>query len=195
MTATMTPTLRGLALVAGVAAVVTSSPIPAVGQLNNGRIARPDVDLPNSAVRHVILKSCTTCHGIDDYAYHALDRAGWHALVETMKEKGAVVADEDQATLLDWLVSEFGPDSTPFPRESVITPVAGSLFRDDAAAREYLVTTCGSCHALDRVETARFSETRWHAVVTDMKTRGAAVADENVEDLVAYLSRTHGTTP
>ena len=175
--------------------VTTGSAGPAAAQFNNKRMARPEVNLPGGPVRHVILESCTACHGIDDYAYNALDRAGWRALVEAKEEQGPVLSDDDRSVLLDWLVAEFGPDSTPFPRDYVITPVDSSLFTDNAAAGEYLATTCGACHSLDRVETAGFTETRWQALVADMKGRGAAVADENIEDLVAYLTRTRGASP
>ena len=176
-------------VVAGLAVLLAG---PASAQFNNGRMTRPEVNLPDGPVRQVILASCTTCHGIDDYAYHALDRAGWHALVDAMVDKGAAISDEDLPTLLDWLVAEFGPASTPFPRDYVITPVDSSLFADAAAATEYVTTTCGACHSLDRVDTARFSEARWQATVEDMRRRGAAVADENVEALVEYLTRTRG---
>ena len=37
---------------------------------------RPQVVPPQGPVRQVIFKNCTSCHGIDDYAYNALDRAG-----------------------------------------------------------------------------------------------------------------------
>ena len=46
-----------------------------------GRATRPQVVPPQGAPRKVIFKSCTSCHGIDDYAYYALDRAGWDALI------------------------------------------------------------------------------------------------------------------
>ena len=166
---------------------------PAEAQLNNRRAARPEVNLTDGPARRVILGSCTACHGIDDYAYNALDRVGWNALVDTMVDKGAAIAEKDRLTLLDWLVAEFGPDSTPFPRDYVISPVDSGLFADDDAARDYLGATCAVCHSLDRVETARFAEDRWEATVADMKVRGAAVADENVEALVDYLARKHGS--
>jgi len=38
------------------------------------RATRPQVVPPQGAVRQVIFKNCTSCHGIDDYAYNALDR-------------------------------------------------------------------------------------------------------------------------
>src|SRR5881296_2868889 len=67
--------------------------MPLAGQNRRGR-NRPLVDLPRGPVRQVILDSCTTCHGIDDYAYYAMDRAGWQKLIDTMKDKGAVISDD-----------------------------------------------------------------------------------------------------
>src|SRR5262245_61081528 len=73
---------------------------------------RPQVETPKGAVRQVIFKNCTACHGIDDYAYNALDKAGWSSLIET-KHSGlnVAIADRDRDVLLDWLVAKFGPTS------------------------------------------------------------------------------------
>ena len=47
---------------------------------------RPQVEPPYGPVRAVIFTHCTSCHGIDDYAYNALDRAGWNALIDEKQE-------------------------------------------------------------------------------------------------------------
>ena len=104
------------------AVVVAVLVMPASAQNLRGR-KRPIVDLPKGPVRQVLLDRCTACHGIDDYAYYAMDRSGWQALVETMKEKGVGISDDDRAILLDWLVTKFGPDSKPFPRAQPGGPV------------------------------------------------------------------------
>ena len=166
-------------LVIVAAGVALLNPAAAEAQRNR-RPGRPQVSLPGGPVRQVILRSCTACHGIDDYAFNALDRAGWDALVEDMVARGAPLPDADRPVLLAWLVSEFGPDSTPFPRDWVVEAVDGSVFAEDEAAGEYLRATCSVCHSLDRVNTARFDETRWRTIVTSMRGRGAAVAEENV---------------
>ena len=181
-----------LAVRAVVAMVVVWLATPAVAQ-NNRRSARPEVNLPDGPVRRIILEHCTACHGIDDYAYNAMGRDGWDALVTSMVDQGASIEAKDRSTLLDWLVAEFGPDSTPFPRENVVTPVDSGLFVDDDAARDYLIATCAVCHSLDRVDTALYEKDRWQTTVADMRARGAAVAEENVEALVGYLTRKHGS--
>jgi hypothetical protein len=71
-------------------------------------------------VWEVIRKNCTACHGIDDYAFFALDRAGWQKLLESKhKSGGADLSEADRNLLLDWLVSKFGPETKPtFHRRS-----------------------------------------------------------------------------
>src|SRR5205085_5830354 len=81
---------------------------------------RPSVQTPKGAVRQVILKHCTMCHGIDDYAYNALDRAGWNALLEGKHaDLPALVSSRDREILLEWLAAKFGPTTKPFPRTYV----------------------------------------------------------------------------
>ena len=75
------------------------------------RPTRPQVKPPQGPARQVIFKYCTSCHGIDDYAYNALDRAGWDQHL-TAKHRGvdAPLPAPDRAILLDWLSERFGPE-------------------------------------------------------------------------------------
>src|ERR1041384_5612986 len=92
--------------VAMFAAALLSSPVAAQVR---GRPPRPEVPPPQGPPRQVLFKYCTACHGIDDYAYNALDRAGWDAHL-TRKHQGLDVPlpAERRALLLDWLVVGFG---------------------------------------------------------------------------------------
>src|ERR1700748_506457 len=94
------------------AAALLGSVSPAAAQLR--RMTRPKVDRPDGQVWEVIRKNCTACHGIDDYAYYAQDRAAWQKLIADKHKPGeADLSDADRAILLDWLVSKFGPDTKP----------------------------------------------------------------------------------
>lgn len=157
-----------------------------------GRATRPQVTPPQGAPRQVIFKYCTSCHGIDDYAYHALDRAGWDALL-TAKHRGLDVPFPAQARadLLDWLEVRFGPTTKPFPRAYVAPEV--TTFFSDTEAEGLLKRACTSCHELDRVNKARFAPDRWRVVTLDMRERGAKLADDELERLVEWLGRTKGT--
>lgn len=175
--------------------------VPVTAQSRNGRAARPEIDLPDGAVRHVILRSCTACHGIDEYGYYAMDRVGWDDLIERMKTaksgvvEGAVISDADTEILLDWLVETFGPDSTPFPREYVPRELSEADYLSDDQAEALLASTCESCHTLERVDQTRADEEQWRATLIAMMGRGAPLATSDVEPLVEWLTRTRGTNP
>ena len=95
----MRPRFAKAAMTAAVIIVVTAV-LPVAAQ-NRRAQGRPVVDLPRGAVRQVILESCTACHGIDDYAFYAMDRAGWKKMVDSMKAKGATISNDKEAILLD----------------------------------------------------------------------------------------------
>ena len=71
----------------------------------------------------MIRSSSTSCHGIDDYAFSALDGAGWQSLLETKHKVsgGYSLKEADRKILVDWLVSKFGPETKPF-RERTFHP-------------------------------------------------------------------------
>jgi cytochrome c2 len=177
------------AVLFGVMVLMTAAPLAA--QLAP-RATRPQVVPPQGPVRQVIFKNCTSCHGIDDYAYNALDRAGWDAHL-TAKHRGvnAPISVEERAILLDWLVERFGPTSKPFPRTYVAREV--TTFFSDGEGETLLKRACTSCHAIDRVNSARFTPDRWRVVTLDMRERGAKLEDEELERLVEWLGRTKGT--
>ena len=175
------------------AAVVAATSVPVAAQIA-GRPTRPQVIPPQGPVRQVIFKNCTSCHGIDDYAFNALDRSGWSTYIDTRhKNQKVSLASADRELLLDWLVSKFGPTTRPFPRAYVAQEV--TTFFSDAEADDVLKRSCASCHELDRVNAARFSPDRWRVVTVDMRERGAKLADDELERLVEWLGRTKGTNP
>ena len=176
--------------------VIAGALVMPVGAQNRRGRNRPLVDLPSGPVRQVILNNCTACHGIDDYAYYAMDRAGWQKLIETMKEKGSVISDDDRSILLDWLVTKFGPNSKPFPRVRAEGPVlnfgGGDAAARDAAAKRLLESVCRTCHTLERVEAARYTQQKWRDIVLEMKNKGAQLDDADVAPLAEYLTKTYG---
>jgi cytochrome c2 len=157
-----------------------------------GRATRPQVTPPQGPVRTVIFAHCTSCHGIDDYAYNALDRQGWDALITT-RHRGLTVTitPPERNLLLDWLVERFGPTSKPFPRTYVAREV--TTFLSDPEGEGLLKRACTSCHGIDRVNSARFSPERWRVVTVDMRERGARLEDDELERLVEWLGRVKGT--
>lgn len=164
---------------------------PIAAQLSP-RATRPQVVPPQGPVRQVIFKNCTNCHGIDDYAYNALDRAGWDTLLTTKhRDMNVSVPAQDRAVLLDWLAMRFGPTTKPFPRAYVAREV--TTFFTDAEGEALIKRACTSCHGVDRVNSARYAPERWRVVTVDMRERGAKLEDEELERLVEWLGRTKGT--
>jgi cytochrome c2 len=172
--------------------VLFVSVVAPLGAQLSPRATRPQVVPPQGAVRQVIFKRCTSCHGIDDYAYSALDRSGWDKLITAKHAEIAVpLPPDERALLLDWLQVRFGPTTKPFPRAYVAREV--TTFFSDTEAEALLKRACVSCHALDRVNGARFAPERWRVVTLDMRERGAKLEDEELERLVEWLGRTKGT--
>jgi mono/diheme cytochrome c family protein len=159
----------------------------------NRRPTRPQVSRPDGETWQVIRSNCTRCHGIDDYAFFALDNAGWQSLLDAKHKTngGYRLNDADRKTLVAWLVEKFGPDTKPFPR-TYIPPEITTFFSDPEAHR-LLDRACTKCHGLDRIEKSRFAEERWRVLAVDMRERGAQLSDEELERLVEWLGRVWGT--
>jgi len=171
-------------------AVVAIAPVNA--QIG-GRPTRPQVKPPQGPVRQIIFSNCTSCHGIDDYAYNALDRDGWNRHLEAKHPDGfaKMISDEQRQLLLDWLVSRFGPGTKPFPRTYVAREI--TTYFTDSEGDALLARACSTCHPVDRVNSARNSADAWRVLTIDMRERGAKLTDEEVEKLVEWLGRTKGT--
>lgn len=165
--------------------------VPVAAQLGP-RAARPQVQRPDGLVWQVIRKNCTACHGIDDYAFYAQDRAAWRALIAAKHKPGDfVLSDDDRDLLLDWLVSKFGPGTKPFPRTYI--PPEITTFFSDPEAKRLMDRACTSCHGMDRVEALRNREDAWRVILVNMRERGAKLSDEELEQLVEWLGRVWGT--
>ena len=181
---------RGAQVVIGAIAMLVCLAAPAPAQLR--RMTRPKVERPDGPVWEVIRKNCTACHGIDDYAFYAQDRAAWQKLIAERHKAGeADLSDADRNLLLDWLGSKFGPNTKPFPR-TYIPPEINTFFTDPEATR-LLNRACTRCHGLERVETARKPEDAWRVTLVDMRERGAQLSDQELEQLVEWLGRVWGT--
>jgi hypothetical protein len=178
------------AALAAIAVGVAWMSTPAAAQRG---ATRPRVQMPQGPVREIIRKNCTACHGIDDYAFFALDRAGWQSLIETKhKATSAPIASQDLSVLLEWLATKFGPTTKPFPRTYVAPEI--KTFFSDPEAKRLLDRACSGCHDIERVNQARRTEEGWRVLAVDMRERGAKLSDEELEQLVEWLGRVKGTT-
>ena len=63
----------------------------------------------------------------------------------------------------------------------------------DAVATNLVNTVCASCHTLDRVKNKVADQDAWTATVTRMKEKGAGLTDQQVPQVVEYLTRAAST--
>ena len=183
-------------------AVATLAAGFADAQIANTRPRRPTVKLPDGPVRQVILRSCTACHGIDEYGYYAMSRDAWGRLVDRMKVaksgnvEGAVIADADREILLDWLVAEFGPEAKPFARTYVIPKLTDEDLLSDAEAQTLLLRACASCHvATGDLRRAALSEEQWRETLVGKIAEGAELRIDEVDPLIEWLRRRGAAAP
>ncbi len=174
--------------------VAAALPLTAFAQFeNNRRPERPDVTLPDGPVRAIVLRSCTQCHGIDEYGYYAMDREHWAKVVERMKSAksgvvdGAVISEAETELLLDWLAAEFGPDSEPLPRTYVVRPLEEFERLDADGAAAMLDPGCTECHGLETVFDADLEPDEWRVRIMQEISRGAGVLFQNAEPLAQWL--------
>jgi hypothetical protein len=162
--------------------------LPAMAQ---NRATRPKIERPDGPVWNVIRTNCTSCHGIDDYAFYSLDQAGWSKLIAEKHKPSISLTDADQTLLLGYLAQRFGPDTKPFPR-TYIPPEITTFFSDPEAIR-LMNRSCTRCHAIDKVQGARKPADGWRVTLVDMRERGAQISDLELEQLVEWLGRVWGT--
>src|SRR5688572_9935197 len=65
----------------------------------------------------------------------------------------------------------------------------------DSVATNLVTTACAGCHTLDRIRNKVADSAAWLATVTRMKERGAALTDEQVAQVVDYLTRAAANLP
>jgi cytochrome c553 len=184
---------RGTLAVWAAAILIAAAAIAPVQAQFSNKPTRPKVKPPDGPVRAVIFKNCTSCHGIDDYAYNSLDRAGWNDLLEKKHPDyfATLIRDDDRQVLLDWLTVRFGPNVKPFPRTYV--PPEITTYLSDAEGEALVTRACTRCHDVDRVNKTRNSAEAWRVLIVDMRERGAQISDVDLEKLVEWLGRTKGT--
>jgi competence ComEA-like helix-hairpin-helix protein len=67
-----------------------------------------DAQLPDGQGKETIQKICSSCHDTDTVIGIRRTRIGWERSVEQMISRGAKGSDDDFATIIDYLVTNFG---------------------------------------------------------------------------------------
>lgn len=63
----------------------------------------------------------------------------------------------------------------------------------DDPGKEVVARVCGECHgAADHITQFRKTAVQWGDVISDMQTRGAEPADDEIKTMTAYLAKYYG---
>ena len=167
---------------------------------------RPRVLLPDGPARAVVRNNCVACHGVDEYGFYSLDRAGWDRLIDE-KHTGDHAVDMSQGDrniLLDYLEETFGEDDIPLPRDYQYQE---SDSFSDADGRVFMEVNCAGCHAHGLTEAFDRQDTEegWALVLRrerdrldaatpdDYARRGASrFSDEMLRKAAQWLGKVRG---
>jgi cytochrome c5 len=56
-----------------------------------------------------------------------------------------------------------------------------------ADGKTLMTQKCQQCHSLDRINSARYDEQQWRAVIDRMKTNGLVITDKEQGSIARYL--------
>jgi cytochrome c5 len=80
-------------------------PVP---DMNAILAAKPAAAAPVEPGKQILDMTCTACHNLNRVSSKNLSREDWQVIVDRMKGKGAELSDDDTATLLDYLLKNYG---------------------------------------------------------------------------------------
>ncbi len=89
-------------------------------------------DLPDAPGRAVVVRTCTACHGADQFSSYHRGEAEWDRTIASMTEKGLSITDADYAVVLDYLTKNLGP-TTPAKKNPEPTPATAPAAAPAAA--------------------------------------------------------------
>src|SRR5579862_2618549 len=69
-------------------------------------------DLPEGAGKEIVMKVCTTCHGIDHFTGKKKTKDEWNDTVDKMAQRGAQASDEEFDKIVAYLAANFGKDKS-----------------------------------------------------------------------------------
>ncbi|HYR92217.1 MAG TPA: hypothetical protein VE422_49690 [Terriglobia bacterium] len=64
--------------------------------------------LPDDPGKKILEGACTACHNLDRIVSKQYDKDSWEGIVQSMRDKGASVSDDEAPLLVDYLAKNFG---------------------------------------------------------------------------------------
>src|SRR5438046_2560229 len=82
------------------------------GLLAAAAMAAQQATVSDDKAKALLESKCTSCHGLDQVETAAKrDKAGWKAVVDSMRSKGADLKDDEATTVVDYLAKTYGADA------------------------------------------------------------------------------------
>ena len=151
----------------------------------------------------LVQETCTQCHGLRPVQSVRNGRPGWEQTVHKMVVYGAQLNIEEVDTVIDYLVTQYGPGSaTPMATGPLPPGAAGEHGGSDdngqillpAGEGQALVQAyCSLCHDTGRIAATRRTSTSWQQYTNDMLAKGGiVVSPDQVQQMVEFLGAHFG---
>jgi mono/diheme cytochrome c family protein len=145
--------------------------------------------LPPGEGRDIVATACTQCHGLNTIVQIRDGSGGWRQFVNYMIMKGAQVSNSEADTVVQYLTTNFGPNSPP---AAGAAPAAALAPLPSGPGKELVEAHCVTCHDLLRIVASRRQKSDWDAIVANMINRGATASPQERQTIVSYLATQFG---
>ena len=133
--------------------------------------------LPPGEGRDLVATACSQCHTLNVIMAGRDGPVGWKKHVYNMVLRGAQLTPRETETVLQYLVSNFGPGA----------PATDAVALPGGPGKELVETRCAVCHNLERVTVVKRQKRDWDTIVANMYQRWGMSAPDEVQAISAYL--------
>jgi mono/diheme cytochrome c family protein len=138
--------------------------------------------LPQGDGRDLVAVACSQCHTLSVVMAGRDGSVGWRNHVHNMVLRGAQLTSREADTVLQYLVTNFGPGA----------PAPGSVTLPGGAGKELVETRCAVCHSLERVTAVKRPARDWDTIVANMYDRWGVSAPDEAQAITSYLAAQFG---
>ena len=133
--------------------------------------------LPPGDGRDLVATACSQCHTLSVIMAGRDGPVGWKNHVYNMVLRGAQLTPRETETVLQYLVTHFGPGA----------PATDAVALPGGPGKELVETRCAVCHNLERVTIVKRRKRDWDTIVANMYERWGTSAPDEVQAISAYL--------
>lgn len=149
-------------------------------------VAADKPKLPDGPGKETLLRVCGSCHGAEIVLGKRLSRDGWNQIVVNMIQRGAQGTDDDFSAIVDYLTNTVSAE----PAKTSVTKPAADL--PDGPGKAATIRVCSQCHAVEKAVSLRQDEDAWTDTIGKMVKMGAQGSDDELTEVLAYLSKNFG---